>query len=107
MGSPGKNTGVGCHALLQAVFLTQRSNLYLSYLLHWQVYSLLLAPPGITAAVAMICQMVGVQPMHHKNISDLELGLNQERPLYQHILVFLEIDESIIIYFKVRTVLEN
>ena len=25
--SPGKNTGVGCHALLQGVFLTQGSNL--------------------------------------------------------------------------------
>ena len=24
--SPGKNTGVGCHALLQAIFLTQGSN---------------------------------------------------------------------------------
>ena len=27
--SPGKNTGVGCHALLQGIFLTQGSNLYL------------------------------------------------------------------------------
>ena len=34
---PGKNTGVGCHALLQGVFLTQGSNLGLSHLLHWQV----------------------------------------------------------------------
>ena len=25
--SPGKNTGVGCHALLQGIFLTQDSNL--------------------------------------------------------------------------------
>ena len=25
-GSPGKNTGVGCHALLQGIFLTQGSN---------------------------------------------------------------------------------
>ena len=24
--SPGKNTGVGCHVLLQGIFLTQRSN---------------------------------------------------------------------------------
>ena len=28
--SPGKNTGVGCHALLQGLFQTQGSNL------HWQ-----------------------------------------------------------------------
>ena len=28
--SPGKSTGVGCHSLLQGVFLTQASNLGLS-----------------------------------------------------------------------------
>jgi len=27
--SPGKNTGVGCHSLLQRIFLTQRLNLHL------------------------------------------------------------------------------
>ena len=42
---PGKNTGVGCHTLLQEFFLTQRSNLYLLCLLHWQVGSLPLVPP--------------------------------------------------------------
>ena len=31
--SPGKNFGVGCHSLLQGLFLTQGSN---SCLLHWQ-----------------------------------------------------------------------
>ena len=30
--SPGKNTGVGCHALLQGIFLTQGSNLCLLHL---------------------------------------------------------------------------
>ena len=39
MDSPGKNTGVGCHFLLQGIFLTQGSN---QHLLHWQVGSLLL-----------------------------------------------------------------
>ena len=38
--SPGKNTEVGCHALLQEIFPTQGSNLCLLYLLHWQVGSL-------------------------------------------------------------------
>ena len=33
--SPGKNTGVGCHALLQGIFLTQGSNLHL--LLGWRI----------------------------------------------------------------------
>ena len=33
---PGKNTGVGCHFLLQSIFQTQGSNLCLPHLLHWQ-----------------------------------------------------------------------
>ena len=42
--SPGKNTGVGCHFLLEGIFPTQRSNLHLlclSYLLcigRWVLY---------------------------------------------------------------------
>ena len=44
--SPGKNTGVGCCALLQGIFLTQGSNPCLLHLLHWEVGSLALAPPG-------------------------------------------------------------
>ena len=31
---PDKNTGVGCHFLLQGIFLTQGSNLHLSLLMH-------------------------------------------------------------------------
>ena len=34
--SPGKKTGVGCHALLQGIFLTQGLNLHLLSLLHLQ-----------------------------------------------------------------------
>ena len=44
--SPGKNTGVRCHAFLQGIFLTQASKLHLLCLLHWQLGSLPLAPPG-------------------------------------------------------------
>ena len=44
--SPGKNTGVGCHALLQGIFPTQGLNPHLLCLLHWQVGSLPLVPPG-------------------------------------------------------------
>ena len=43
--SPGKNTGVGCHALLQGIFPTQRSNLRPLCLLRWQTDSLPWAPP--------------------------------------------------------------
>ena len=44
--SPGKNTGMGCHALLQGIFPTQGSNLRFLRLLHWQAGSLPLVAPG-------------------------------------------------------------
>ena len=44
--SPGKDTGVGSLFLLQGIFPTQGSNLGRWCLLHWQVDSLPLAPPG-------------------------------------------------------------
>ena len=40
---PGKNTGVGCHVLLQKIFLAQGSNLHL---LHWQAEFFITKPPG-------------------------------------------------------------
>ena len=40
---PGKNTGVGCHLLLQGIFPTQGLN---PHLLHWQLDSFPLSPPG-------------------------------------------------------------
>ena len=42
----GKNTGVGCHFLLQGIFPTQGLSSYLLCLLHWQTGSLPLASPG-------------------------------------------------------------
>ena len=33
--SPGENTGVGCHFLLQGMFPTQGLKLHLQHLLHW------------------------------------------------------------------------
>ena len=41
--SPGKDTGVGCHFLLQGIFLVQGSN---PCLLHWQMDSLPLSHQG-------------------------------------------------------------
>ena len=43
--SPGKNTGAGCHVLLQEIFPTQGSNPRLLCLLHWQVGFLPLGLP--------------------------------------------------------------
>ena len=45
--SPGKNTGVGFHALLQRIFLTQGLSPRLLRLLPWQAGSLPLVPPGL------------------------------------------------------------
>ena len=44
--SPGKDTGVGGHALLQRIFLIQGSNLCLLSLLHWQGFSFPPVPRG-------------------------------------------------------------
>ena len=44
--SLSKNTGAGCHALLQGIFPTQVSNPTILHLLHWQAGSLPLASPG-------------------------------------------------------------
>ena len=45
--SPGKNTGVGCHALLQGIFPTQGTN---THLLPRQAGSLPLVPPEKSAS---------------------------------------------------------
>ena len=45
--SPGKNTGVGCHALLQGIFPIQELNLWLLCLLYWWASSLALVQPGL------------------------------------------------------------
>ena len=54
--SPGKNTGVGCLALLQGIFPIQGLNLHLLRLLHWQVGSLLLPSPGKPQVMQMLGQ---------------------------------------------------
>ena len=44
--SPGENTGGGCRAFLQGILLMQGSSPRLLCLMHWQVGSLPLMPPG-------------------------------------------------------------
>ena len=44
--SPDKNNGIGCHALLQGISLTQGWNTCLLCLLYWQEDPLSLEPPG-------------------------------------------------------------
>ena len=63
-----KNTRMGCHFLLQRIFLTQGANPRLLWLLHWQADSLPLshlgetkfAEPhkGMESEVAQLCQIL-------------------------------------------------
>ena len=65
--SPGKNTRVGCHDLLQGIIPTQGSNLHTSYIcLHWQVNSLPLLSPGkpILHMVVHICKWYFLSSSH-------------------------------------------
>ena len=48
----GKNTGMGCHFLLQRMFLTQGLN---PHLLHWQTGSLPLRHPRNTISRGCVC----------------------------------------------------
>ena len=57
--SLGKNTGVGCHALLQGIFLTQELNPCLLCLLHQQASSLPLAPSGKPLKTYYFVQIYG------------------------------------------------
>ena len=67
----GKNTGVGCHFLLQGIFPTQGSNPHLSSLLHWQLGSLPLAPlgkPFIILGTGMQKEKVKSYPQQYTSI---------------------------------------
>ena len=59
--SPGKNTAVGCHFLLQGIFPTQRCNPRLFYLLHWQVGSFPLHHLGSACKVTLVQSLGCVQ----------------------------------------------
>ena len=54
----GKTTGVSCHALFQGIFPTQGSNEHLLCLLHCQVGSLPLAPPGEPTVIYSISPQI-------------------------------------------------
>ena len=67
---PGKNTGVGCQALLQGIFPTQGLNPRLFCLPHWQAGSLPLAPPGKPSSCFSKFQIslswLLLHPCHHQ-----------------------------------------
>ena len=58
---PGKNTGVGCHFLLQGIFPTQGSIPCLLCPLHWQAGFLTTAPPGkLINWIYCLCLFIGM-----------------------------------------------
>ena len=61
--SSGKNIGVGCHALLQGIFLTQGYSPCLLSLLHWQAHSLPLVPPGKPDLWRALCKFKNLPKM--------------------------------------------
>ena len=79
--SPGKNTGVGCQALLQGIFLTHGSNLRLIMSSEFQADSLPLVLPGKPISVNTTQQLKGRQyhkRMKLKNISLIERSQTQK-----------------------------
>ena len=64
---PGRNTGVGCHLLLQGMFLPQGSNLHLLHLRQWQVNSLPLSHLGTDSlGIEKYCVIGAVYSDEHK-----------------------------------------
>ena len=55
---PGKDTGVGCHFLLQGIFPNQGLNPCLLWLLHWQADSLPLSHLGSVCVCVCVCVCV-------------------------------------------------
>ena len=96
--SPGKNTGVGCHFLLQEIFLIQRSKPHLLCLLHWQVVSLPLAP------VIMWCE-IGLSPYVFINFSWASLSHTHTQNIYIYIFFFSKNDSQFHWFFFPMTIL--
>ena len=67
--SLGKNTGVGCCALLQGIFQNEGLNLCLLRLLYWQVGSLPLVPPGKPFSVYQFSPHIVSDPCHPMDFS--------------------------------------
>ena len=70
------NTRVGCHALLQGIFLTQELNLRL---LHGQVGSLPLAPPGKPTITLDFCFLA----CFRKSLASLVVQMVKNLPVMQ------------------------
>ena len=59
--SSGKNTGVGCQALLQGIFSIQGSNPHFLSLLHWEAGSLPPASPGKPSYPCSLLELISTK----------------------------------------------
>ena len=95
--SPHKNTGVGCHALLQGVFLTQGSNTCLLHLLHWQAGSLPLEPPGKPIyTLPCVKWIASGKPLHSPGSSAWCSGMIQREGLGRGEFVYIQLIHVIV-----------
>ena len=77
---PWDCTGVGCHFLFQGIFPTQKSNLWLRYLLHWQMDSLPLSHlRSISSEEAQIIRAIHSLCLQYSCWVSLELCLRSQR----------------------------
>ena len=93
-GSPGKNTGVGCHALLQGTSPTQGLNLHLLCFLHWQMSSFF-------TTSATTCSM------QYSNISFLKFHSNLSFFLLLLYTFFRVVSDVVILKFITVDTLSN
>ena len=109
--SPGKNTGVGCHALLHGIFLTHGPNPGILCLLHWQVGSWPLAPLGkevmmVDTAQFKACQKDPVFPLCFSLCVSLSLSISLTHTQFVQIVksnwYILSEDPWFIYIFKVK-----
>ena len=82
--SPGRNTGMGCHFLLQGIFMTQGSNPHFLCPLHWQVGSLPLQPPGKPSLAGVIV------------VARLSGGAEAFKGQQRHLYVWRRLEEAVL-----------
>ena len=76
--SPGKNTGVGCHALLHGIFPMQGLDLSLLRLLHWQAGSLPGKPVNCHVRQSLSCVQLFATPWTVACWAPLSKGLSSQ-----------------------------
>ena len=84
---PGKNTGVGCHFLYSRGSSQLRDQTHVSSLLHWQMDSLTLAPPGKPhIQVWLLSYQYKFLRLHFLCIMDLQQNVTVDKRDFQKYL---------------------